>query len=115
MDIGSAVGRRLGVTEQQLLDLAAFETSSAFTELEKLVLRYAVAMTRTPVEVPDELFAGLQRQFNPQQMVEITSAIAWENYRARFDHAFGIEAEGFMEGAACPVPVAARTAADGAA
>ena len=34
MDIGSAVGRRQGVTEQQLLDLAAFETSSAFTELE---------------------------------------------------------------------------------
>jgi alkylhydroperoxidase family enzyme len=32
MDIGSAVGRRQGVTEQQLLDPAAFETSSAFTE-----------------------------------------------------------------------------------
>jgi alkylhydroperoxidase family enzyme len=92
------------VTEQQLLDLAAFETSSAFTELEKLVLRYAVAMTRTPVEVPDELFAGLQRHFNPQQMVELTSAIAWENYRARFDHAFGIEAEGFSDGAVCALP-----------
>jgi hypothetical protein len=47
------VGRKQGVTEQKLLELAAFETSSAFTELEKLVLRYAVAMTQTPVEVPD--------------------------------------------------------------
>src|SRR5262245_11858768 len=99
MDIGSAVGRRQGVTEQQLLDLAAFETSSACTELEKLVLRYAVAMTRPPVEVRDELFAGLQRHFDPRQMVELTSAIAWENHRARFDHAFGIEAEGFSAGA----------------
>ena len=70
------------MTEQQLVDLADFETSAAFTELEKLVLRYAVAMTRTPVDVPDELFAGLRRHFNPQQMVELTSAIAWENYRA---------------------------------
>jgi alkylhydroperoxidase family enzyme len=104
MDIGSAVGRRQGVTEQQLLDLADFETSSAFSELEKLVLRYAVAMTRTPVDVPDELFAALQRHFNPQQMVELTSAIAWENYRARLNRAFDIEAEGFSEGAVCAVP-----------
>ena len=85
------MGRKQGVTEQQLLDLADFETSSAFTEVEKLVLRYAAAMTQTPVEVPDELFAGLRQHFDPRQMVELTSAIAWENYRARFDHAFGIE------------------------
>jgi 4-carboxymuconolactone decarboxylase len=113
MDIGSAVGRRLGVTEQQLLDLAAFENSTAFTELEKLVLRYAVAMTRTPVDVPDALFAGLRRHFNPQQMVELTSAIAWENYRARFDHAFGIEAEGFSAGAVCALPARDPQALDG--
>ena len=99
------MGRRQGVTEQQLLDLAHFEASPAFSELEKLVLRYAVAMTNTPVEVPDELFAELRNHFSPQQMVELTSAIAWENYRARFDHAFGIEAEGFSEGAVCAVPV----------
>ena len=62
-------------------------------------------MTQTPVEVTDELFAELQRQFTPKQMVELTSAIAWENYRSRFNHAFGIEAEGFSEGAVCAVPV----------
>ena len=99
------MGRRQGVTEAQLRDLADFETSSAFTALEKLVLRYTVAMTQTPVEVSDELFAELRKHFNPQQMVELTSAIAWENYRARFDHAFGIESEGFSEGAVCAIPV----------
>ncbi len=41
-------------------------------------------------------------------MVELTSAIAWENFRARFNRGFGIEAEGFTEGAACPVRVSAR-------
>jgi alkylhydroperoxidase family enzyme len=99
------VGRKQGITEQQLLDLAHCETSGAFSELEKLVLRYAVAMTETPVEVPDALFAELRKHLNPQQMVELTSAIAWENYRARFDHAFGIESEGYASDAACPVPV----------
>jgi alkylhydroperoxidase family enzyme len=98
------VGRKEGISEQQLLDLAHFETSQAFSKLEKLVLRYAVAMTETPVEVRDDLFAELRKHFGPQQMVELTSAIAWENYRARFDHAFGIEAEGFSAGAVCAVP-----------
>ena len=99
------MGRKQGITEQQLLDLAHFETSPAFSALEKLVLRYAVAMTETPVVVSDELFAELRKHFGPQQMVELTSAIAWENYRARFDHAFGVEAEGFSDGAVCAVPV----------
>lgn len=84
--------------------MSNFETSANFSDLEKLVLRYAVAMTQTPVDVSDELFAELRKQVDPQQMVELTSAIAWENYRARFDHAFGIEAEGFTEGAVCVLP-----------
>ena len=113
MDIGSAVGRRQGVTEQQLLDLAAFETSPAFNAVERLVLRYAVAMTQTPVEVPDELFAALRQHFDPKQMVELTSAIAWENYRARFDHAFGIEVGGFSAGAVCALPERGRQTVGG--
>jgi alkylhydroperoxidase family enzyme len=62
-------------------------------------------MTQTRVEVPDALFARLREHFSEAQLVELTSAIAWENYRARFDHAFGIEAENFTEGAVCAMPV----------
>ncbi len=61
-------------------------------------------MTQTPVEVSDELFAALRQHFNEAQMVELTAAIAWENYRARFNHAFGVEAQGFSNGAYCPLP-----------
>jgi alkylhydroperoxidase family enzyme len=95
------------VTEEKLMALAEFESSTALSDLEKLTLRYAVAMTVTPVEVSDDLFAKLQRHFTERQLVELTSAIAWENYRARFDHAFGIEAEGFSKGAFCPLPARA--------
>ena len=62
-------------------------------------------MTRIPVEVSDALFARLRGQFTEPQLVELTSAIAWENYRARFDHSFGIEGENFTEGAVCALPV----------
>lgn len=102
MDIGSAVGRARGLKEEKLLALGEYETSGLFDERERAVLRYADAMTATPVEMPDELFAALRRWFDERQMVELTSAIAWENYRARFDHAFGIEAEGFSS--ACAIP-----------
>ena len=109
------MSRGEGVSEQQLADLAAFEESPAFSELEKRVLRFTVALTRTPADVPEELFNSLREHFNPRQLVELTVAIAWENFRARFNRGFGIEAEGFAEGTACPIPVGSRTAAHGAA
>ena len=101
------MGREHGVTEAQLRDLAEFETSDAFSEPQKLALRYATAMTATPVEVSVALVEELKKHLTDAQLVELTSAIAWEQYRARFDHALGIEAEGCSEGAVCPLPAAA--------
>lgn len=85
--------------------LADYETNALFTPTERLVLRYADRMTSTPVEVPEEMFAQLKEIFVPAQLVELTSAIAWENYRARFNHAVGAEAEGFSEPGYCAIPV----------
>jgi alkylhydroperoxidase family enzyme len=87
--------------------LADFADNPEFSAIEQLTLRFAVAMTTTPVEVPGDLFEALRQHFNEPQLVELTSAIAWENYRARFDHAFGCESEGFSEGAFCPLPARA--------
>jgi alkylhydroperoxidase family enzyme len=98
------VGRKAGITEAQLHDLASFENSRAFNSNEKLALRLTVALTRTPAAVDDELFAALRHEFSEPQLVELTTAIAWENYRARFNRTFGILAEGFSEGAFCPLP-----------
>ncbi len=104
MDIGSAVGRKQGVSERQLLELADFEHSDAFNDLERAVLRLATHLTLTPAEVPDEVFDALRPHFTPQQLVELTSVVAWENFRARFNRAFAVEAEGFTEGSVCAVP-----------
>ena len=35
-------------------------------------------------------------------MIELTASIAWENHRARFNHALDIEAQRFSEGAFAP-------------
>jgi alkylhydroperoxidase family enzyme len=98
------VGRKSGLTEAKLRALSDFESSAELSELEKLVLRYAVEMTVTPVEIDDDLFAELKKHFNDNQLVELTASIAWENFRARYNHAFGIEAEGFSKTRYCPLP-----------
>jgi alkylhydroperoxidase family enzyme len=98
------VGRKAGITEEQLRDLSRFEESAAFTEPEKLVLRLAAAMTRTPASVDDALFAALRAEFSERQLAELATAIAWENHRARFNRVFNVGAEGFLEGAFCPMP-----------
>lgn len=90
--------------------LGEYWKSALFSETEKLVLEYADAMTQTPVEVPDALFAKLRGKFTDAQLVELTATLAWENYRARFDHAFGVEAEGFTKGSYCAMPVRAAAA-----
>ena len=85
--------------------MSRYRADFNFSDLERLVLEYADAMTRVPVEVSDALFARLRERFNEAELVELTSAIAWVNYRARYDHAFGIEGENFSEGAVCAMPV----------
>jgi DNA/RNA-binding domain of Phe-tRNA-synthetase-like protein len=82
------VGREAGITEEQLREITEYEQSTAFSPLEKLVIEYAVEMTKTPVEVSDTLFAALREHFDEAQLVELSATIAWENYRARFNHAF---------------------------
>jgi len=57
------------------------------------VLAYAEAMSATPANVPDALYDRLAAQLSPPQMVELTSAIALENFSARFNRAFRISAE----------------------
>ena len=89
--------------------LADYLTNGIFSATERLVLEYADHMTQTPVEVPDDLFDKLRAQFSPAQLVELTTTIAWENFRARFNHAFGAESENFSAGTVCAVPVRAQS------
>lgn len=103
-DIGSAFARAAGISEEQLLALPGYTESERFNPLEKLVLDYAAAMSRTPAKVDDALFARLREHFDERQLVELTNVIALENMRARFNCAFDMTPAGFSEGMVCIVP-----------
>jgi 4-carboxymuconolactone decarboxylase len=110
IDLGSSIARRHGLSDEQLLALPRYRDSQLFSDLDKLVLDYAVGMSRTPVEVSDELFSALREHFDDAQLVELTSVIALENLRGRFNHALGIGAAGFSEGMVCAIPEPSATA-----
>ena len=94
-DFAWALLDELGFTAEQLREIPTWRDSTAFSEDELLVLEYAEAMTATPVEVSDELFDRLRARFDEAAIVELTAAIALENYRGRFNHAVGLGSEGF--------------------
>lgn len=110
IDLGSQVSRQWGLSDEELLALPSHRTSGLFSDLDKMVLDYATGMSRTPVEVTDELFASLRRHFDEAQLVELTHVIALENLRGRFNLGLDIGAPGFSEGMVCAVP--ARVAAE---
>jgi alkylhydroperoxidase family enzyme len=112
-DIASSIARETGVSERQLLALPRYAESEEFSELERLVLDYATAMTRTPATVTDELTASLREHFDERQLVELTHVIALENMRARFNSAFDMTPAGFSEGMVCVAPEG-RVSATGA-
>jgi alkylhydroperoxidase family enzyme len=98
------VGRKTGITEEQLIDLSRFESSAHFSNEEKVALRLAVSLTRTPSDVCDELYGELRQRFSERELVELNAAICWENYRARFNRTFALGPEGFSQGKFCPLP-----------
>lgn len=104
LDIGSAMARHEGVSEEKLRALPAYADSPAFTDIEKLVIGFSTALSTSPVVVPDEMRAELEDYFSLAQLTELAAEITWENQRARFNQAMGIRPAGFSDGAFCMIP-----------
>ena len=88
-----------GATEDKVRAVEQAASSPLFDELERTALAYAEAVTITGQRVGDELFARIRTHFTEAQIVELTAAIAMENFRSKFNPPLGIEAQGF-----CVIP-----------
>ena len=104
VDFGAMLQRLDGLDVDRLRHIADFETSDAYTDEEREVIRYVDVMTSTPMTVTDEQVDALVERYGYDGVVELTYHIALENHRARFNHALGITAQGFGSGNTCGVP-----------
>jgi alkylhydroperoxidase family enzyme len=96
IDIIPAMGKKSGVlTDAEISQVSHYFDSDLFSVQEKVALEYAEAISKTPVKVSDEMFARLKNFYDEKQIVELTAGVAFENYRARFNHALGIESDNF--------------------
>jgi len=95
MDINASRGMQAGADEAKVGDVRTWRESPRFSDAERVALEYAEAMTITGQRVGDELFARLRTFFDESQIVELTAAVALENFRSKFNVPLGVEAQGF--------------------
>lgn len=85
--------------EAKMRQVADWRSSTLFSDAERAALEYAERMTITGQRVDDALFERLKQHFDEPQLVELTAAIALENFRSKFNVPLQVDAQGF-----CIVP-----------
>ena len=84
-----------GADEDKIQEVPTWRESRRFSDMERLALEYAEAVTITGQRVNDELFGRLRAHFDEAQIVELTAAVALENFRSKFNVPLGVESQGF--------------------
>jgi alkylhydroperoxidase family enzyme len=88
------VGSALGVSDEKILALADYATSSLYSDAERIALEYADAITLSERDVDDELFARLRGFYDDDALVELTAIVAWENASSKFNRALRVPSQG---------------------
>src|SRR5215475_6138734 len=92
-----------GASAEKIEAVERAAESPLYDERERAAVAYAEAMTVTGQKVTDTLFARVRSHFSEAEIVELTAAVALENFRSKFNVALGIEAQGF-----CVIPAGRR-------
>jgi alkylhydroperoxidase family enzyme len=82
----------VGVSKEKFEALADAATSPLFSDVERLVVRYAEEMTRS-VQVDHALIEALEQHLSPPALVQLTLSVAAANFTNRFNEALGTELE----------------------
>jgi alkylhydroperoxidase family enzyme len=86
------VGRKAGLSDDKLRAVLSDDRTS-FNDTERIVIELADAMTDTPANISDDLYARLRKQFAEEQLMQLGAQIAFENYRARWNRIFNVETD----------------------
>ena len=86
------MGRKAGLSDNKLRAVLSADRTP-FNDTERLVIELADAMTDTPANVSDDLYARLRNEFSEEQLMQLGAQIAFENYRARWNRIFNVESD----------------------
>ncbi len=83
-----------GSSHEKIAAVGLWWDSDLFSDSEKAAFAFAEALTQTPADLGDEAYAAAKAHFSDAQLVELAATAAMENYRARLNRAFMVEAQG---------------------
>jgi uncharacterized peroxidase-related enzyme len=86
--VTEAMMKKLGVSEDDMRDVDTDITR--MKPDEQAAVRYAEAVTKDALTVPEDIYAELKRHYTDEQVVELTAAIGLFNYINRFNDALGV-------------------------
>ena len=87
MDVHGALAKRLGVEEASLHDLSNYATSGNFSDVERAALAIAVALTREPRALPENLRAAFVALCGDDGFEELAATVGLFNYLTRLHNA----------------------------
>ena len=90
IDITSMTLAARSGSQDKLLAVADWRSSTLFSEKERLALAYAEAATQTPPAVDDALRSAMAAHFDARALTELTALIGLQNLSARFNAAMAI-------------------------
>jgi alkylhydroperoxidase family enzyme len=87
-----ALGQRVGLTEEQIGGLVSYAANPAYSELERLVIRYAEQLTQE-VDTDEALHAELKKHLSDRELVELAMTVATANFTNRINESLKTELE----------------------
>jgi uncharacterized peroxidase-related enzyme len=85
-----ALGKKAGLNDRQVAETAQGETSDAYDELEREVMRYAEEVTRH-INVSDELLGRLKKSLSDRELVELAMTVGIANFTNRVTETLRME------------------------
>jgi AhpD family alkylhydroperoxidase len=91
LDMHSKDARALGETEQRLYALSAWRDTPLYSERERAALEWTEAITLiSETHAPDDVYERVSKQFRPEELANLTVAIATINSWNRLSIAFRV-------------------------
>jgi uncharacterized peroxidase-related enzyme len=85
-----ALGKKAGLNDRQIAETSDLESSDAYDDLQRDVMRYAEQVTRH-INVDDVLFNRLKQSLNDRQIVELAMTVGIANFTNRVTETLRME------------------------
>ncbi|MFC4640240.1 carboxymuconolactone decarboxylase family protein [Deinococcus hohokamensis] len=95
IDLGQRVAQDRGLDARKLKWVLAFRDRPEYSPAERAALEYAWEATQVTARVSDETFAALNQFYTEREIIELTIAVATENFFNRLTGPLNIESQGF--------------------